>query len=496
MPNKCGADAGRNGGSTGDRLFHLIALVMTLGLLVQGFSVPQAMAEPTPRTPETPNSERKSERLRKAPAARAFEIQAVPNALQDADRDSLMTEIRDYTKMIRSLRDSLSVDESGLQMSPAQREKLEGSISDISMVIESISEELSRMEFEIKDNRISLVNDAGEGIVINVPENLDEQVSEGFEAITKLILSEMPDSVDFDHSKKWDWSRFRPEPPATPRRIINGNIVKVWNDVHISDKEDVRGNVVVIFGNAEVAGRVDGSVVSVFGNLELAESAEVTGTVVAVGGYMAQDPAAQVDDVFSLDPWLKGRNDGWVGLFNHDGMSFLISQGTFLLTVLLAIVAVGATPRKRFDAITSALRGGVMPSLGTGMIAALVGHLVAAVLMAVLVLTVIGVPLALLAGMILLIVAVVSVAVCGAILGERLCQMFGNRCRSPWIVVVVGMLALHVVSFLGSLLGVVGDVDILASIFVVSGLVIKTIAYLLGLGALVNSRFGAKVTSG
>ena len=111
-------------------------------------------------------------------------------------------------------------------------------------------------------------------------------------------------------------------------------------------------------------------------------------------------------------------------------------------------------------------------------------------------LPVIGVPLALLAGMILLIVAVVSVAVCGAILGERLCQMFGNRCRSPWIVVVVGMLALHVVSFLGSLLGVVGDVDILASIFVVSGLVIKTIAYLLGLGALVNSRFGAKVTSG
>ncbi len=490
MPNNCEAaslaDAGRNSGSHGDRItvmssFGLITALLTLGLLIQGLFVPLSRAQDSQDTPDTPDTPEVVE-------TRTFEIKTA----QSADRDSLMMEIRDYTQMIRGLRDSLSTDEPGLQMSPAQREKLEGSIADISQVIESIGEELSRMEFEIKDNRISLVNDAGEGIIINVPENLDEQVSEGFEAITKLILAEMPDSVDFDHSKKWDWSRFRPEAPPPARRIINGNIVKVWNDVHISDKEDVRGNVVVIFGNAEVAGRVDGSVVSVFGNLELDETAEVTGTVVAVGGYMALDPDAQVEDVVPLDPWQRGRGEGWLGIFSHDGLSFLICQGTFLLTVLLAVVAVGAAPRKRFDAVTSALRGGFMPSLGMGMVAALIGHVVVAVLMAVLVLTVIGVPLALLAGMLLLIVVVVSVAVCGAVVGERLCAIFGNRCHSPWVVVVVGMSALHIMSFLGSLLGMVGQIDALASVFVVAGLVIKIIAYLLGLGALVLSRFGAK----
>ena len=133
-----------------------------------------------------------------------------------------------------------------------------------------------------------------------------------------------------------------------------------------------------------------------------------------------------------------------------------------------------------------------MPSLGMGLVAALVGHVIVAVLMAVLILTVIGVPLALLAGMVLLIVVVVSVAVCGAVVGERLCALFGNRCHSSWVVVVVGMSALHIMSFLGSLLGMVGQMEALASIFVVAGLVIKIIAYLLGLGALVLSRFGAK----
>ncbi len=107
-----------------------------------------------------------------------------------ADRDSLMTEIKTYSQMIRGLRDSLSGDGYDLQLSAAQREKIEGNISDISQVIERISDELSRMEFEIKDNRISLVNESGEGIIINVPEDLDEQLSQGIEAITKIILSE------------------------------------------------------------------------------------------------------------------------------------------------------------------------------------------------------------------------------------------------------------------------------------------------------------------
>jgi hypothetical protein len=496
MPKICGADAGRDGGSIGNPVTFMVRLgrsgspfrlliLIALGVLAQGLLVPGARsqvdvrdkADPAPAPSQPPQK-----------PARLFEVMTGAST----DRDSLMIEIQQYTEMIRGLRDSLTSDQKGLQLSPDQREKLEGSIKDISQVIERISQEMSRMEFEIKDNRISLVNEAGEGIVINVPEDLDAQVSEGIEAITKVILSELPDSIDFDHSKKWDWNRFQPKAPPPARRIINGNIVKVWDDVQISAKEDVRGNVVVIFGDAEVSGRVDGSVVTVFGNLLLAETAEVTGTVVAAGGYLDQDPGAQVEDVVAVDPLRQGQGDGWLSFFTHDGMSFLIFEGTFLLTVLLAVVAVAATPRRRFDRITAYLRGAPMPSLGVGVLAAMGGHLLVAVLMAVLILTVIGLPLALLVGMLLLVVVVVSVAVCGAVVGERLCALFGGRCHSPWLVVVVGMTALHLVSFLGSLLGLTGGSEMLASGLIILGATIKILAYLLGLGALALSRFGSR----
>jgi hypothetical protein len=394
--------------------------------------------------------------------------------------------------MIRGLRDSLVGDETGLRLSPEQREKLEGNIADITGAIERISKEMSRMEFQIRDNRISLVNEAGEGIVINVPEDLDAKVSQGIEAITKAILSEMPDSVDFERSRRWDWSRFRPEPPAAKRRIINGNIVKVWNDAQISENEDVRGNVVAVFGSADINGRVEGSVVTVFGALRLGETAEVTGTVVAVGGELDQSPGALVEDVVAVNPLRRGVGDGWQGLFRHDGLSFMISQGAFLLMVLLAVVAVMTTPGRRFTNITDTLRGAPGASLGTGVVSALAGHAVAAVLMAVLVLTVIGVPLALLVALALGIVIVIAVAVSSAVVGGRLCGMFGSACRTPWLVVVLGMAALHLVSFIGALSGLLGQSQTVATAIVMAGWAIKLVAYLLGLGALVYSRFGAK----
>ncbi len=162
MRNTCGAGAGRNGGSYGGRHSTLgqsagreivvgLFLGIALGLLTQGVFASAVRAEPETETPAPP-----------APPARLLEVMTGATA----NRDSLMTEIREYSEMIRGLRDSLSLDQGGLELSPAQREKLEGSIAEISDVIERISSEMSRMEFEIKDNRISLVNEAGEGIVI------------------------------------------------------------------------------------------------------------------------------------------------------------------------------------------------------------------------------------------------------------------------------------------------------------------------------------------
>jgi hypothetical protein len=413
-------------------------------------------------------------------------------SIDTTSRDSLMVEIRRYSKMVAAMRDSLAREGGDFELSEEHRQMIEENIAEVSEVIENIGLELSRLEFEIKDNRISLVNEAGEGIIINIPENLDEHLSEGLEILSQVILSELPDSIDFDQSQGWDWSGFAPDIPPPPRKVVQGNIIKVWDDLQIPAKDDVRGNVVVIFGDSEISGRVDGTVVVVFGNLLLDESAEVTGNIVQVGGWLDKSDEAEVGGVVTVDLW-PGDGDGSVlGVLGQGILPFLMCQGTFLLTVLLSVIAVLAAPPVRFEAITSTLRGAPGQSLGFGLVAALFGQVMVTVLMAVLILTVIGVPLALLVFVALVLVVIISIAVTGVALGRVICRRIGSGCSSPWLTVVLGLGVLHIVSFLGSVLTLSPGMETLANVLVVTGMVVKILAFLFGLGALVVSRFGSR----
>ena len=80
----------------------------------------------------------------------------------------------------------------------------------------------------------------------------------------------------------------------------------------------------------------------------------------------------------------------------------------------------------------------------------------------------------------------------GVVLGARLCRMLGSGCSAPWLTVVLGLSALHVVSFLGSVFTLSADLETVANVLVVCGVIIKTLAFLFGLGALTVSRFGTQ----
>jgi len=483
-----GALASPCSGSSGNRFRSLAGplkgamTVLALGLLTQGLLVTSSFAQ------------RMAIISAEGDSLEMVEVEQVVE-VDSSSRDSLMVEIRQYSRMIGDMRDSLAQGGGDIELSDDQRLIIEQNIAEISQVIEQIGVELSELEFEIKDNTISLVNEAGEGIIINIPENLDERLSEGLELLSQVILSELPDSIDFDQSHGWDWSGFAPHAPAPPRKIVQGNIIKIGDDLHVPMGDDVRGDVVVVFGNAEIAGRVDGTVVVVLGNLLLDETAEVTGEVVSVGGRLDRDPSAEIGDVVSVDLWPRGFDGGLTGIMGQGILPFLMCQGTFLLTLLLAVITVVAVPQKRFAAITETLRRSPGPSLGLGLVAAIVGHMMVAILMAVLVLTVIGVPLALLVFLALVMVIIISVAVCGASLGTRICGMVSSGCPSAWLTVVVGMSALHLFSFLGSVLSLSSGLEGVANVLVVLGVVTKTLAFLMGVGALTISRFGARQPS-
>lgn len=476
-----------DGGSLQDRLgvfciFCALSLVLLLGLIWSDVQAQPPEPKEPPPTPE------------QAPARKDHLIH-----FEKADRDSLVVEIHRYTEMISAMRDSLSLSELGLgiELAPEDRTKIENSIQDFTLLIEKIGTELGSMDLEIVDNQISLLDAEGEGIVINIPENLDEQLSEGLNVLSKMILSELPDSVQFDSGGQWGWQgvELKPFGRKEKRKVIKGNIVKVWDRLQVSSKEDVRGHVVVVFGDAEVAGRVDGNVVVVFGDLQLTENAEVTGEVIAIGGRLDQDPDADVADVVVVDPWSRLGSGGPESIFNPGPMNFILGQGEFLAMLLFSVLAFSLSPARRLQNSIKTLVSRPGPSLAAGLLSSFGLHVLALVVMGILVLTVIGIPVALLVGMALVLLGVLSVGLAAQIVGRRICRGVSGNCGSTWVAVILGLVVIHSVSFLGQLLGMWGAFSTVSRILVGIGFFLKALAYLFGLGALVLSRFGANGAS-
>lgn len=413
-----------------------------------------------------------------------------------AGRDSLLLEIRKYRTMIRVLSDSLARGRDG-ELTAEQRIMIERNIGDVTRMVEGIGAQLGKLEFAVKDNRISLVDDAGDGIIISIPENLDERVSQGIEALTEAILKELPDSLSTPgrHHTLADFIPV-PRPPKPPRHVIDGNVVRIGHAVAVGPNEDVRGNVVVVFGDCEVAGRVDGNVVTVGGALSLLDEADVRGSVVAIGGRMDAAPGARTGDTVALD-WLDGglsRGHGIGGLLGHRGLTFALAQGMFLLTLLASLLAVAVVPSARREAVLARLQADPARVFGAGALLGLTAPAALVVLTALLVITVIGVPVALLLALAVAVATVLAVAVTGLLVGRRLFSrpQGGAAGRSDALAVTVGLCVLHSVAFLASLLNLLGaPLPAVIAVFVLA-LSVKAVALALGLGALVMTRLGTR----
>ena len=222
----------------------------------------------------------------------------------------------------------------------------------------------------------------------------------------------------------------------------------------------------------------------------------MTGQVVTVGGRLDQDAGATAGDVFVLDPLGSHRSFSPSALLGGGLRGFLVSQALFVLMLMVALGATAIAPTRRFARVLAMVRESPASSLGYGVLIAIGGHIVILLLAAVLVLSVIGIPVALLVWVALVIAGVIATAVAAAALGERVCRGREGGCPSRWIAVLVGMLLLHALSFLGSAMGLVSGAEAAATLFSVAGLLVKIGAYFTGVGALVMSRFGSDRQAG
>lgn len=297
-----------------------------------------------------------------------------------------------------------------------------------------------------------------------------------------------------------------PQPPASPEspespeprrtRSTSGDLVRFGSDVTVERDQYIDGDVVSFGGDVEVKGHVKGNVSAMGGSLTLADGARVDGDVVCIGGTLREEHGSSIGGQRVTAPRTPGAKLFFPMLaVVGTGFQMLAHAVSMLFILALAWLIVKLAPSRTQHAIDLVHRDpGSAFVVGLLMWALLIPSVIAlALVMALLCITIIGIPLAVavaLAYAAFFVVAGTWGAVVGyGILGHRLYPKFKGGQATLIQAVLWGGIALqglrlasdffHIVP----LFGFVGG--ILTAFHVIGALVLGT----LGAGALVRGEY-------
>lgn len=460
--------------------------------------------------------------------ATAAHAQTPPPPPANADEDSLRISIEMRLDRLGAIRDSLrreadllraesgampeEPDEREIDLSSEVARALALADSDSVLTLEfrelgdaiaNFGRDLQDMELELGDRAIQLRGPGGD-FQIDIPEDLGERISKGLASITTNILAELPDTLDFEEklrdiedlgrdwdevSRHWDDSGRKKRQPEY--KIVGQDIVVFDSDVEVYADEKVNGSVMAVLGDVEVSGLVDGDVVAIGGSIKLYDNAEVNGNVVSVFGEVERDDSVVIHGrVTSID--LSGVSGfdlphriqrGPAGFFAKS--SLLIVLGLFVLLMFAVL------PRARLMRILDNLRASPRRALGVGLLWTIVGHVALAVLVALLVVTIIGIPLALLLLLAYMILGLVAVGAVSRVVGELVLSRRGVADSSEWMGMVIGLLVISLPTVAGLILSPLPLIGWIGRLLELVGLIVHFLVYCYGAGAIFASRFGS-----
>ncbi len=262
---------------------------------------------------------------------------------------------------------------------------------------------------------------------------------------------------------------------------MGGDLVVLGGSVVLESRSRVNGNVVVMGGSARVAGEVEGDVVTFGGDVVLRSTAVVGGDLVTLGGNFQREEGAIVrgQEVGGLE--FRGLPRFWTFPTRFSLSTGVDRWTSFVLDVFkaiflaLALAALGLLVilfwPKQTKVVGQAILDAPLPSGGVGLLTAIV----AVALMVLLAITICLSPIALLLGVALLAAGIFGWAAVGLLVGRRLLEAFKVKVITPLMAVAVGILLL-------SLLGAIPCL----------GLLVAIVAFCVGLGAVVLTRFGTQ----
>jgi hypothetical protein len=292
-----------------------------------------------------------------------------------------------------------------------------------------------------------------------------------------------------------------PPPPAPDRewRRKSGAKVNVGGGIRVEEDERVTDAVVAIGGSVDVLGRVEDDVVAILGDVRLGPHAVVTGSVTSVGGQIEQERGAEVrgevnEVTLNHRPWrhASGPWRPWIGRDLFSGWFSLL--GTLLrialvtlLTLIVAIVAAGPVERISHRATTDPWVSGF------------VGLLAQVLFVPVLVLTVVFLAISIVGIPLLVLVPFALVALLfGVLMGftgvaRRVGEWAVGPYKGPLVATAVGVAVITAGAVVTRIVWLIpGPIAPLAISLWAIALFLEYIAWTVGLGALLLTRFGTR----
>lgn len=263
------------------------------------------------------------------------------------------------------------------------------------------------------------------------------------------------------------------------------SLLSLGCNVSIEQGATVSGDLAAFGGNVAIAGAVGGNIASFGGNISLAETAVVNGEITHFGGNVSRAPGAVVQGGINgvgrdfgtlirpvapiapiapaapVGPFSNVFDFGW----NLVG-GFITALAFAALGALVVIFAPEPTRR-----VGNAVQAKPLNVAGVGCLT----YIVLPILMVLLIITLIGIPVALILGLAAFVAWLFGWIAIGYMTGEKILQAFKARDVLPVVAVIVGVIILTLLSqiwFVGWLVSFVGG--------------------LLGIGATVLTRFGTR----
>jgi hypothetical protein len=342
-------------------------------------------------------------------------------------------------------------------------------------------------EIEIGENGIIIRTKEGEKVVIGKGQtgadiSLDEN---------RLKIGNR--TIDLEHledSLKVKIPKIEISAPKIHVRSGGEDIVKFGKDVVVEASETIDGSVVVICGNLEVKGTVNEDAVSICGDVKVDSTGVIEGSVVSVGGEIRKENGATVrgqkttvnigpKGVFRFTPFAGGIY----------GFAFIARIIKIIFFLFIGIVVISIAPRH-----VTKVKERINQDFFKCALIGFVGEILILPVFLLLIITIIGIPLAILVEP-LLVVATFVLGYTGVsyFIGEKLKSSTSLKPETPIVTLIIGILAVEAILLIARLIGILGHpLTPISWILTFFGWAFWYVVITVGFGAAILTRLGTR----